>query len=106
MALDGQRSFIVEYEYIPGSDAQGCLIILVGELDNITVNLTRSSSSKAVTVEVANAPSSYFKVVAFDVEYDKSFVTLSVHGDIIIADLRFVHIPLIKINDCQTYMSS
>ena len=84
VALDGQHSFIVECEFIPGSDAQGCLVILVGELDNVTVNLTRSS--KAVTVEVANPPSSYFKVVAFDVECDGSVATLSVPGDIMFAD--------------------
>ena len=90
MALDGQHSFIVECEFIPGSDAQGCLAILVGELDNVTVNLTRSSSSKVGTVEVANVPSSYFKVVAFDVEHDGSVATLSIPGDIIIADgLKF-----------------
>ena len=92
VALDGQHSFIVECEFIPGSDAQGCLAILIGELDNVTVNLTcaRSSSSKVGTVDVANAPSSYFKVVAFDVEHDGSVATLSIPGDIIIADgLKF-----------------
>ena len=83
VALDGQHSFIAECEFIPGSDAQGCLAILIGELDNVTVNLIRSS--KAVTVvEVANAPSSYLKVVAFDVEHDGSVATLSIPGDIII----------------------
>ena len=83
VVLDGQHSFIVECEFIPGSDAQGCLAILIGELDNVTVNLIRSLSSK---VEVANSPSSYFKVVAFDVEHDGSVATLSIPGDIIIAD--------------------
>ena len=84
VALDGQYSFIVECEFIPGTDAQGCLVILVGELDNVTVNLIRSSSNKVGTVEVANSPSSYFKVVAFDVEHDGSVATLSIPGDIII----------------------
>ena len=56
---------------------------MIGELDNVTVNLTRSS--KPVTVEVANAPSSYFKMVAFDVEHDGSVATLSIPGDITIA---------------------
>ena len=50
------------------------------------MNLTRSLSSKVGTVEVASAPSSYFKVVAFDVEHDGSVATLSIPGDIIIAD--------------------
>ena len=44
------------------------LVILVGELDNATAILTRSS--RVGTVEVANPPLSYFKVLAFDVEQD------------------------------------
>jgi hypothetical protein len=84
VALDDQHTFIIECEFIPGSDAQGCLVVLVGESDNITVNLTRSS--KVVTVEVANPPSSYFKVLAFDIERDGSVATLSIPGDIIIVN--------------------
>jgi hypothetical protein len=84
VALDDQHTFIIECEFIPGSDAQGCLVVLVGESDNITVNLTRNS--KVVTVEVANPPSSYLKVLAFDIERDGSVATLSIPGDIIIVN--------------------
>ena len=37
--------------FIPGSDAQGCAVELMGHIDNITVNLTRESGSReAVTL--------------------------------------------------------
>ena len=42
-------------------------------------------NSKAVTVEVANPPLSYLKVVVFDVEHNRSVATLSIPGNIIIA---------------------
>ena len=80
--LDDQRTFIVECEFIPGSDAQGCLVVLVRELDNVTVTLTRNS--QVGTIKVANSPSSFFKVLAFDVEYNGSVGTLAIPGDIII----------------------
>ena len=81
VGLDDQRSFIIECEFISGSDAQGCLVILVGELDNITTILTRTSNVE--TVEVANPPLSYFKVLAFDVEQDGSIGTVAIQGDIV-----------------------
>ena len=82
VALDDQCTFMVECEFIPGSDAQGCLVVLVRELNNVTVNLTRNS--RVGTVKVANSPSSVLKVLAFDVEYNGSVGTLAIPGDIII----------------------
>ena len=46
VALDDQHTFIVECEFVPGSDAQGCLVVLVRELGNVTVNLTRNRNSQ------------------------------------------------------------
>ena len=81
-----QHAFIVQCEFIIGSDAQGCLVILVGELDNFTLNLTRSSKVTIETVIVTNPPSSYSKVLAFDVECDGSIGILAVPGDIILTN--------------------
>ena len=83
VGLDDQRRFVIECEFISGSDAQGCLVILVGELDNVTAILTRSS--KVGTIEVANSPLSYFNVLAFDIEQDGLIGTVAIQGDIIIA---------------------
>lgn len=82
VGLDDQRSFVIECEFISGSDAQGCLVILVGELDNVTAILTRISN--VGTIEVANSLSSYFNVLAFDVEQDGLIGTVAIQGDIIV----------------------
>ena len=84
VGLDDQRSFIIECEFISGSDAQGCLVVLVGELDNITTILTRTRTNNVGTVEVAHSPSPYFKVLAFDVEQDGLIGTVAIQGDIIV----------------------
>ena len=83
MTLGDDHTFIVQCEFITGSDAQGCMVVLVGELDNITVNLTRNSKPTLGTLAVANPLSSYIKVLAFDMERDGSVGTVSVDGDII-----------------------
>ena len=83
VGLDDQHSFIIECEFISGSDTQGCLVILVRELDNITTILTRTNN--VGTVEVAHSPLSYFKVLAFDVEQDGLIGTVATQGDIIVA---------------------
>ena len=46
MTLGGDHTFIVQCEFITGSDAQGC----------ITANLTRNSKSILETLAVATAP--------------------------------------------------
>ena len=59
------------------------MVVLVGALDNVTANLTRNSKSILEILAVANPPSSYFKVLAFDIERDGSVGTVAVGGDII-----------------------
>ena len=84
MAIDNQHTIIVECEFIPGSDAQGCMVVLVGEVANVTAKLTRNS--KVGTVKVASPPSSYLMVLAFDVERDGSIGNLAIPGNIIIVN--------------------
>ena len=72
----------VQYKFIPGSDAQGCMVILVGESDNITVNLTRHST---IAIEFINVTcpliNNYIRVIGYDIESDnKSIRPLAVHG--------------------------
>ena len=86
VVLGDQHAFIVQCEFIIGSDAQGCLVILVGESDNVTLYLTRSSKVTLETVMVTNPPSSYSKVLAFDVECDGSVGTLAILGDIVLTN--------------------
>ena len=71
----------VQCAFMPGSNAQGCMLILFGEFDNTTVNLTRDSdgSSEAVTHhDLAYPLSCYHQALGFDIEADGSLGSLSV----------------------------
>ena len=76
-AIDGINAFIVHCEFIAGTDAQGCMVVLVGELDNITAYLERNDSK----VLTANNPlSCYHDIFAFDIENDRMNGTLAIPG--------------------------
>ena len=45
-AIEGMNGFEVHCEFIAGSDAQGCMVVLIGELDNLTSCLDRNDDSK------------------------------------------------------------
>lgn len=65
-----------------GSIAHGCMVVLIGEVDNITVNFMR----RADVGEVINAmhpTSCYSRVVAYDIESDGSVGSLPVPGKIL-----------------------
>ena len=73
-------SFRVECVFISGSDAEGCLVILVGDFNNHTLNLTRTNNS-AIT-RVNYYVSCYKEVISFDIEGDGSVGTVAVPGEI------------------------
>ena len=83
MSLGDDHTLIVQCEFITGSDAQGCMVVLVGGLDNVTANLTRNSKSTLGTLALTKPLSSYLKVLAFDIERDGSIGTVAVAGDIV-----------------------
>ena len=72
-------TFRVQCDFIPGSDAQGCMIILVGEYNNVSVTLLMNLTNSEI-INVTNSVSCYKRVVAFDVEYDGQVGTLAVPG--------------------------
>lgn len=69
-------------EFITGSDAQGCMIILVSEHKNITTNLTRDSSFTTITVRFNTFQRLLCnpKVFGYDIESDGSIGSLAVPG--------------------------
>ena len=72
---------IVQCHFTSGSDAQGCMVILVGELENTTVNLTRSGTLlTACMVERLPITKSLIKVFGYDIEFDGSVGTQQVPG--------------------------
>ena len=78
----GNTFFRVRCDFIFGSDARGCMVILIGELDNTTVNLTRETDTE-MRINVAYSTSCYITVMAFDIEQDGSIGTIAVHGIIV-----------------------
>ena len=70
-------SIIVQCDFITGSNAQGCMVVLVGEFENITVNLEQNGCD---VVNVSHPLSCYHKIFAFDIESDGSVGTLAVPG--------------------------
>ena len=69
-----------------GSDAQGCMVLLLSTYNNVTANITRShhsSKSANATVDVEVPTSCYNEVYAFDIEYDGGIGTLAIPGHLI-----------------------
>ena len=82
--VENSDGFLVQCDFILGSEAQGCMVILVGESDNTTVNLTRVDT---VAVQFMNAtclPTNYVRVIGYDIESDnKSIGPLAVYGKLL-----------------------
>ena len=83
LPVKGQQAFHVQCVFIEGSDAQGCMIVLMGTYDNTTAIISRryqGSGSANATVNVAEPVSCYHEVYAFDIEHDGGVGTLAVPG--------------------------
>ena len=81
--LEEPNAFIVQCTFLTGSIAQGCMVVLVGTFDSITMNLTRNGLC-AIDVMGATLPlSNYSEVMGYDIESDGSVGTLAVHGIIL-----------------------
>ena len=75
----------MECDFISGSDADGCVVVLVssGEVDNTTLNITRQSNSSNIAETEFELPSPlycYSEAYALDIEADGSTGTLPIHG--------------------------
>ena len=82
IALKDYDSVSIQCDFITGSNAQGCMVVLVGESDNSTVNITRGDSKECAVVklDLIYPLHSYHKVIGFDIEADGSVGTLAVPG--------------------------
>ena len=69
-------------DFIPDSDAQGCMVVLLGESENTTVNLTRDDKCTIIILPLTTFLNDAF---GFDIESDGSVGTLAIPGTIISA---------------------
>ena len=78
-STDDDSLFRVQCDFMTGSDAQGCMVVLVGDF-NATLNLTRPENYSVASVMYMI--SCLNEVLAFDIERDGSIGPLAVHGKI------------------------
>ena len=83
MELRDVSAFRVRCDFMAGSTAQGCVVVLVGELQgNVTVNFMRGTAVDEV-INTVHPTSCYNRVVAYDIESDGSVGNLAVPGRIL-----------------------
>jgi hypothetical protein len=70
----------IQCDFIPGSNAQGCLVVMVGESGNTTTKLMRTNTLTAGTCLTSLPSNNYQHLLAFDIESDGSVGTVEVPG--------------------------
>ena len=85
VSTDGRSLIRVQCDFITGSDAQGCMVMLVGDF-NETLNLTRpdnaSDISETYMFNLQYTISCFETVLAYDIEKDGSIGSLAIYGAI------------------------
>ena len=83
--MEGVNASIIQCEFIAGSTASGCMVVLTGYetyIVNIILNRNVSTNSATTTVTLEHPPSCYTRVEAFDIESDRSIGSLAVPGQL------------------------
>ena len=89
-----ENSILLQCEFITGTDAQGCSVVLLGrkEIDNVTftMNITKTDASSTLTIleRLINSTylfSCYQSVHGFDIESDGLVGALAVPGELLSA---------------------
>ena len=85
---EDNKSFLLQCNFVAGSNAQGCMVVVVGEFENVTGNVTRDSkcTSHTMILNTTYPTSNYSTVFGYDIEYDGSVGELAIPGGIV-ADL-------------------
>ena len=93
-AVQMGTSILLQCEFITGTDAQGCSVVLVGtsEINNTThaiITQNKTDSSTNITeferlINSTNPLSCYQSVYGFDIESDGSVGALAVPGELLI----------------------
>ena len=74
------ETITVKCMFVNGSTARGCMAVLVGQPDNVTVNLTRESQNCAMGT--TNSSENTTGVVGYDIESDGTVGMLAILGEL------------------------
>ena len=85
MPTDDRSLIIVQCDFITGSDAQGCMVVLVGEF-NETLKVTRPENASDVTetymLQYTLFCHKFMSVLAYDIEKDGSIGSLAIYREL------------------------
>ena len=101
------NAFKFQCDFIPGSNAQGCMVVLMGEVNNVTVNLMRENLHNVVIINLTHPLSCYHEIIGFDIESDGSVGTLAIPGVLIRNDTSdLCSSNAVKHPQCKLFFSS
>ena len=83
--IEGVNASIIQCEFVAGSNASGCMVVLTGfEACIVNIYLTRNASTNSATtiITLEHPPSCFAGVEAFDIESDGSVGSLAVPGQL------------------------
>lgn len=85
MLVKGSQDAFIQCEFIMGSKAKGCMVVLTSDQGQETYQLLRNTATNLATLRVTlrHVLSSYVQVQAFDLECNGQNGTLAVPGEII-----------------------
>ena len=83
-----ERVIEVQCYFITGSDAKGCMVVIVSKLSsvsNITATLIKTNQSDTVVNELLNISANmdcYHNIFAFDIEANNTISSLAIGGEL------------------------
>ena len=82
--MEGVNASIIQCQFVAGSIASGCMVVLTGfeAYNNITLTRNISTNLATTTITLKHPPSCYTGVEAFDIEFDGSVGSLAVPGQL------------------------
>ena len=81
----GESTIDIQCWFIHGSDALGCKVVLVSEYKDeavIIIERNNSITSASGTFNLTHQNSCYSRVLAFDIEHNKTISNLSIEGNL------------------------